>query len=134
MAEHDDDDGLSGGPAVEDAPFKALRALNCLDGHRLARQRHRLLPELLPWFRGDPWIERFTALIAEQRLVDIKELCESVEFHARVRRRLRAPVMADAARRPAIKKAGLLTRDARKKERKKYGQPGARKRFQYSKR
>ncbi|MBI5498830.1 MAG: 30S ribosomal protein S9 [Deltaproteobacteria bacterium] len=46
----------------------------------------------------------------------------------------RALVLADAARRPTIKKAGLLTRDARKKERKKYGQPGARKRFQYSKR
>ncbi len=36
--------------------------------------------------------------------------------------------------RPALKKAGYLTRDARKKERKKYGQPGARARFQYSKR
>ncbi len=36
-------------------------------------------------------------------------------------------------RRP-LKKAGFLTRDARKKERKKYGQPGARARFQYSKR
>jgi small subunit ribosomal protein S9 len=36
--------------------------------------------------------------------------------------------------RPALKKAGYLTRDARQKERKKYGQPGARKRFQYSKR
>ena len=33
-----------------------------------------------------------------------------------------------------LKKAGFLTRDARIKERKKYGQPGARKRFQYSKR
>ncbi len=33
-----------------------------------------------------------------------------------------------------LKKAGLITRDARVKERKKYGQPGARKRFQYSKR
>lgn len=33
-----------------------------------------------------------------------------------------------------LKRAGLLTRDARVKERKKYGQPGARKRFQYSKR
>ncbi len=33
-----------------------------------------------------------------------------------------------------VKKAGFLTRDARTKERKKYGQPGARKRFQYSKR
>ncbi|RME28216.1 MAG: 30S ribosomal protein S9 [Deltaproteobacteria bacterium] len=36
--------------------------------------------------------------------------------------------------RPVLKKAGLLTRDARVKERKKYGQPGARKRYQYSKR
>jgi len=36
--------------------------------------------------------------------------------------------------RSPIKKAGLLTRDPRAKERKKYGQPGARKRFQYSKR
>ncbi len=33
-----------------------------------------------------------------------------------------------------LKAAGFLTRDARIKERKKYGQPGARKRFQYSKR
>jgi small subunit ribosomal protein S9 len=33
-----------------------------------------------------------------------------------------------------LKKAGFISRDARKKERKKYGQPGARKRFQYSKR
>ena len=36
--------------------------------------------------------------------------------------------------RPSLKKAGLLTRDARIVERKKYGQPGARKRFQFSKR
>lgn len=36
--------------------------------------------------------------------------------------------------RPILKTAGLLTRDARKVERKKYGQPGARKRYQYSKR
>ncbi len=34
----------------------------------------------------------------------------------------------------ALKKAGLLTRDAREVERKKYGQPGARKKFQFSKR
>jgi len=40
----------------------------------------------------------------------------------------------DASFRPALKKAGMLTRDARKKERKKYGQKGARARFQYSKR
>jgi small subunit ribosomal protein S9 len=36
--------------------------------------------------------------------------------------------------RASLKKAGLLSRDARKKERKKPGQPGARKKFQYSKR
>ncbi|MCF7808345.1 MAG: 30S ribosomal protein S9 [Candidatus Marinimicrobia bacterium] len=36
--------------------------------------------------------------------------------------------------RPALKKAGLLTRDARKKERKKYGLAGARKAYQFSKR
>jgi small subunit ribosomal protein S9 len=36
--------------------------------------------------------------------------------------------------RPALKSAGLVTRDPRQKERKKYGQKGARKRFQFSKR
>jgi small subunit ribosomal protein S9 len=36
--------------------------------------------------------------------------------------------------RPVLKQRGLLTRDSRKVERKKYGQPGARKRFQFSKR
>jgi small subunit ribosomal protein S9 len=36
--------------------------------------------------------------------------------------------------RPILKKAGFITRDARAVERKKYGQPGARKRFQFSKR
>jgi small subunit ribosomal protein S9 len=40
----------------------------------------------------------------------------------------------DAELRPVLKKAGLLTRDARVKERKKYGLRGARARFQYSKR
>lgn len=46
----------------------------------------------------------------------------------------RALVEAKAELRDPLKKAGLLTRDARQKERKKYGQPGARKRYQYSKR
>lgn len=40
----------------------------------------------------------------------------------------------DSEMRPLLKKAGFLSRDARAKERKKYGQPGARKRFQFSKR
>ena len=46
----------------------------------------------------------------------------------------RALIERDAAIRPVLKKEGFLTRDARAVERKKYGQPGARKRFQFSKR
>jgi small subunit ribosomal protein S9 len=46
----------------------------------------------------------------------------------------RAICEVDPEKRSVLKRAGFLTRDARKKERKKYGQPGARKRFQYSKR
>jgi small subunit ribosomal protein S9 len=46
----------------------------------------------------------------------------------------RALLHADANLRPSLKAEGLLTRDPRMKERKKYGQPGARKRFQFSKR
>src|SRR6185295_5006042 len=46
----------------------------------------------------------------------------------------RALTKIDPAFRPPLKKAGYLTRDARAKERKKYGQRGARARFQFSKR
>jgi len=46
----------------------------------------------------------------------------------------RALLKADPENRQKLKEAGFLTRDPREKERKKYGQPGARKRFQYSKR
>ncbi|MCH9045141.1 MAG: 30S ribosomal protein S9 [SAR324 cluster bacterium] len=43
-------------------------------------------------------------------------------------------MLPDEEMRPTLKRAGLLTRDPREVERKKYGQPGARKRYQYSKR
>ena len=46
----------------------------------------------------------------------------------------RALIAVEEGYRPELKRAGFLTRDARKKERKKPGQPGARKKFQYSKR
>ena len=46
----------------------------------------------------------------------------------------RALIGYNADLRPALKHAGLITRDPRIKERKKYGQKGARKRFQFSKR
>jgi small subunit ribosomal protein S9 len=46
----------------------------------------------------------------------------------------RALIALDAENRPCLAKAGFLTRDPREVERKKYGQAGARKRFQFSKR
>jgi len=46
----------------------------------------------------------------------------------------RALVKADEELKPILRKNGFLTRDPRMVERKKYGQPGARKRFQFSKR
>jgi small subunit ribosomal protein S9 len=46
----------------------------------------------------------------------------------------RALVRLDKAMEPALRTAGFLTRDSRMKERKKYGQRGARRRFQFSKR
>ena len=46
----------------------------------------------------------------------------------------RALLKFDASLRPALKAEGFLTRDSRMRERKKYGQPGARKRYQFSKR
>ena len=46
----------------------------------------------------------------------------------------RALVSVDEEFKSALRKAGFLTRDAREVERKKYGQPGARKRYQFSKR
>ncbi|MDR2540121.1 MAG: 30S ribosomal protein S9 [Chlamydiales bacterium] len=46
----------------------------------------------------------------------------------------RALVERNINHRQILKSLGFLTRDSRKKERKKYGQPGARKRFQFSKR
>ena len=46
----------------------------------------------------------------------------------------RALVAYNTELRPKLKEAGFLTRDPREVERKKYGRPGARKRFQFSKR
>lgn len=46
----------------------------------------------------------------------------------------RALVVADESLKPQLRKAGLLTRDPRMKERKKYGRKGARRRFQFTKR
>jgi len=61
-------------------------------------------------------------------------ICFLVEPSQRGHGIARALLEADANLRPTLKSHGYLTRDSRMRERKKYGQPGARKRFQYSKR
>ncbi len=96
---------------------------------------------------ADEYFERATSrMIARQSLAQL-ELNDKYDINATVaggghsaqaealRHGIaRALIAEDPERRLALKQAGFLTRDARAKERKKYGQPGARKRFQYSKR
>lgn len=98
--------------------------------------------------------KKFEEYFPMQALVDVSlsplkltELLESFDILVRVKGggvvaqaeavRLgiaRAIVKEHIHHRPTLKAEGFLRRDPRKKERKKYGQPGARKRFQFSKR
>jgi small subunit ribosomal protein S9 len=71
-------------------------------------------------------------LTGKRTLVDVggpMSQAESVKFGIAKALQIENPEL-----RTQLKRAGFLTRDARIKERKKYGQPGARKRFQFSKR
>jgi len=96
---------------------------------------------------ADEYFERETSrMIARQSLNLIEQLDQfdvvatvhggghSAQAEAMRHGISRALCVIDPEKRSVLKRAGFLTRDARKKERKKYGQPGARKRFQYSKR
>lgn len=96
---------------------------------------------------GDDYFERETTRMVMRQSLELLELTDSWDVQATVSGGghsaqaealrhgvARALSESDPERRSALKRAGFLTRDARKKERKKYGQPGARKRFQYSKR
>lgn len=96
---------------------------------------------------ADEYFERATARMVVRQSLEALELNEKYSARATVsggghsaqaeamRHGIaRALIAEDPERRRVLKKAGFLTRDDRKKERKKYGQPGARKRFQYSKR
>ena len=96
---------------------------------------------------GDSYFERETSRMIMRQSLELIEMLDKYDVKATVaggghsaqadamRHGIaRALIAIDPERRPSLKKAGFLTRDARKKERKKYGQPGARKRFQYSKR
>jgi small subunit ribosomal protein S9 len=96
---------------------------------------------------ADAYFERETSRMIMRQSLEIIEAIEQYDVNATVhggghsaqaeamRHGIsRAICVIDPEKRSVLKRAGFLTRDARKKERKKYGQPGARKRFQYSKR
>lgn len=96
---------------------------------------------------ADEYFERASSRMVLRQSLEQLELLESYDVNATVaggghsaqaealRHGIaRALILEDPERRRALKQAGFLTRDPRAKERKKYGQPGARKRFQYSKR
>lgn len=95
----------------------------------------------------DNYFERETMRMVARQSLELLELSDKYDVSASVaggghssqaeamRHGIaRALIAEDPERRRALKRAGYLTRDAREKERKKYGRPGARKRFQYSKR
>jgi small subunit ribosomal protein S9 len=90
---------------------------------------------------------RDTLMMVVQQPLESVEMMGKVDIHAQVhggglsgqagalRHGIsRALTLMEADLRPPLKKGGYLTRDPREVERKKYGQPKARKRFQYSKR
>jgi small subunit ribosomal protein S9 len=96
---------------------------------------------------ADEYFERETTRMIARQSLEVLEAIENFDVWATVKGGghsaqaealrhgiARALIEQDPDRRGTLKRAGFLTRDAREKERKKYGQPGARKRFQYSKR
>lgn len=95
----------------------------------------------------DEYFERETSVMVAKQSLELLELLDKYDVKAfvaggghsaqaeAVRHGVaRALVAEDEERRRTLKRAGHLTRDSRKKERKKPGQPGARKKFQFSKR
>jgi small subunit ribosomal protein S9 len=96
---------------------------------------------------ADTYFERETARMIARQPLEILELTDKYDVRATVaggghaaqaealRHGIARALTSEVPeRRRSLKRAGYLTRDDRKKERKKYGQAGARKRFQYSKR
>jgi small subunit ribosomal protein S9 len=95
----------------------------------------------------DEYFERETSVMIAKQSLELLEIVDKYDIKAfvaggghsaqaeAVRHGVaRALVSEDEERRRTLKRAGHLTRDSRKKERKKPGQPGARKKFQFSKR
>jgi small subunit ribosomal protein S9 len=96
---------------------------------------------------ADHYFERETSRMIARQSLEVLEVTDKYDVRATVaggghsaqadamRHGIARALLAETPeRRITLKKEGYLTRDDRKKERKKYGQAGARKRFQYSKR
>jgi small subunit ribosomal protein S9 len=96
---------------------------------------------------ADEYFERDTSRMILRQSLELVEVTDKFDIRATVagggksaqaeavRHGIaRALCSIDLEHRRALKRAGFITRDAREKERKKPGQPGARKRFQFSKR
>ncbi len=96
---------------------------------------------------ADEYFERETSRMVARQSLELLELADKYDVKATVAGGghaaqaeavrhgvARALISEDNERRKALKRAGFLTRDSREKERKKPGQPGARKKFQFSKR
>lgn len=93
MTDHDD-----AHPALRpplDRAFKALRQFNSPEGHSLAGRKHRLAPKWDHHFPGDAHLHRLARALSARAAIDMKEFCEAVEFFARARKTIRAPVVAD---------------------------------------
>src|SRR6187399_45248 len=96
---------------------------------------------------ADHYFERETSRMIARQSLEVLEVTDKYDVRATVAGGghsaqaeavrhgvARALIAEDNERRKALKRAGFLTRDSREKERKKPGQPGARKKFQFSKR
>ena|SRR6478609_3100479 len=96
---------------------------------------------------ADQYFERETSRMVARQSLELLEMADKYDVNATVAGGghaaqaeavrhgvARALIAEDNERRKALKRAGFLTRDSREKERKKPGQPGARKKFQFSKR
>jgi len=106
---------------ADQPPFKVFRAFNQAALAPLARLKSRMSPRALEAFQGSGSPARIAAALAERRVVAVKEVIESFEFHYRTRRRLRAPAMADLcaghgltgllfATEPGVKQLSLIDR------------------------
>lgn len=79
----------------ETVPFKIFRGFNQDRLRWAARSTFRVDRKSAPSFRGDPMAERIVGALAERRAINVKELLESFETFGRIRRRIRAPRVAD---------------------------------------